>query len=205
MVRFGNHYFLQKCDVGKIQEGEPGALLENCYFHLRAAKTQEGGASEAFSGMVTAWPETAALAAGQFAAPIRSRLVALKLHCKTTGDEPERFFADLSLAFEPPPLILGWSHAGVAFKERGETPQTVKPHRKARIRHRHFLLQQILCPLDAHMRQVLMGRPAINALERADKMILRITRLIRDFTRIDPLGKIAVNEQLCLDDPELQV
>src|SRR5262247_1269964 len=129
----------------------------------------------------------------------------LKLHHKTSRNEPERFFADLSLAFEPPPLIFGRRHAGAAFKERGKTPQAVKPHRKARLRHRQFLLQQFLCALDAHMRQVLMRRPPIDALERADKMKLRITRLIRDLPRIDPLGIIAVNEQLCLHDPAIKI
>src|SRR6266498_3398056 len=127
------------------------------------------------------------------------------LHHKTSRNEPERFFADLSLAFELLPLIFGRRHAGAAFKERGKTPQAVKPHRKARLRHRQFLLQQFLCPLDAHMRQVLMRRPPIDALERADKMKLRITRLIRDLPRIDPLGIIAVNEQLRLHDPAIKI
>src|SRR5262249_51569576 len=38
MVRFSYHYFLQNCDVGRIQGSEGGALLENCYSRLRAAK-----------------------------------------------------------------------------------------------------------------------------------------------------------------------
>jgi Txe/YoeB family toxin of Txe-Axe toxin-antitoxin module len=50
-----------------------------------------------------------------------------------------------------------------------------------------------------------MWRPPIYALERADKMKLRITRLIRDFSRIDPLGIIAVNEQLRLHDPAIKI
>src|SRR5262245_30963858 len=129
----------------------------------------------------------------------------LKVHHETSRNESERFFADLSPAFKLVSLILGRRYAGAAFKERSETPQAIKPHRKARLRHRHFLLQQFLCPLDAHMRQVLMRRPSINALESADKMKLRITRLIRDLPRIDPLGIIAVNEQLCLHDPAIKI
>ena len=102
-------------------------------------------------------------------------------------------------------MIFGRSNTRTAFKERGKTPKAVKPDRKARFRHRHALLQQFLRPLDAHVRQVLMRRPPIDALERADKMKLRVTRLVGDLPRIDPRSIIAVNEQLRLHDPALKV
>ncbi len=81
----------------------------------------------------------------------------------------------------------------------------VKSDCKACFRHRPALLQQFLRPLDAHVRQVLMRRPPIDALERADKMKLRVTRLVGDLPRIDPRSIIAVNEQLRLHDAAIKV
>ena len=127
------------------------------------------------------------------------------LHRNAAGNELERLLLHLRLTFKLLALILGRSEAGSPFEQSDKRPEAIESDGKARFSDGHPVLEHLFRPFDSYMRQVLVRRPAIDTLERADEMELGITRLVRNLARVHGFGEIAVDEHFRLHDSAIKI
>lgn len=124
---------------------------------------------------------------------------------KTIGDEIQRhFFNGFYLCLLLQPVSRG-RLARDPLKKAGERTRAFKTHGIANPCSLHTFSQQLLCFINAPVRQVLMWGHFVNIGEYPYKVVLGKRSFSGDVVKIDVFSKMLVDEKFCINYPPVQV
>ncbi len=93
--------------------------------------------------------------------------------------------------------IPGGRDSDEGLKGRAEGAEALEPHLEADVGDGAALSEALLRVLDPHPLPVLLGRGAVHALEEAQEVVAGVVRLAGDAGKVDLLGVVGVDIELC--------